>query len=129
MTNDGQPLFLLTVLDLRFLIGGCPFRRILMNKELKEIIEVTDKIKSLNVALGIKKKQLVIDAGIRVKEIRNNQKLTQKSFADSIGVSRTTLTNIETGHQILTTEHLVLICLRYNISSDYILGFEKSETS
>lgn len=95
-----------------------------MNKYLKEIIETTDKIKCLNVALGIKKKQLIVDAGMRIKELREDKKLTQKEFADSLGIQRTTLTNIETGHQMLTTEHLVLACLRYEVSSDWILGIE-----
>ncbi len=95
-----------------------------MNEHLKEIIETTDKIKCLNVALGIKKKQLVIDAGMRIKSLREEKKLTQKKFADSLGIQRTTLTNIETGHQMLTTEHLVLVCLRYDVTADWILGID-----
>ena len=63
--------------------------------------------------------------GPRVKSVRNYNKLTQAEFADILGISRAQIANIEAGNSNLTTEHIVRICGRFGVTSDYLLGLGK----
>ncbi len=57
----------------------------------------------------------------RIKEIRLKNNLNKKNFADSIGLSSSAMTYIENGSKIPSTETIIKICQKYNISADYIL--------
>ena len=57
----------------------------------------------------------------RIKEIRIQNNLNKKSFAESIDVSPSAITHIEDGSKIPSTETIMKICQKYNISADYIL--------
>jgi transcriptional regulator with XRE-family HTH domain len=46
-----------------------------------------------------RQKQLYEEIGDRVKQFRNEENLTQEKLANSIGVSRTSIVNIEGGNQ------------------------------
>lgn len=57
----------------------------------------------------------------RLKEFRKQQKMTQKDFADKIGISRTYYSNIENGSMPLTTHILDMICFKFKVSKEWIL--------
>ena len=62
--------------------------------------------------------------GERIKEIRNESKLNQSEFGKSISVSQDTVSLWEKGKSLPNTEYVILICKRYNVSADYLLGLE-----
>lgn len=77
---------------------------------------ITKKIKKLD-------KKLI---GIRIKEIRKKNKLTQKDLAEILHTSQSTISTYEHGNTILLTAFLYEMCTKLNVSANYIVG--KSNT-
>ena len=50
----------------------------------------------------------------RVKEVRTEQKLSQKQLADMVGVSRNTISSIETGQFNPTAKLVLILCIALN---------------
>lgn len=50
----------------------------------------------------------------RVKEVRTEQKLSQKQLADMVGVSRNTISSIETGQFNPTAKLALILCIALN---------------
>lgn len=59
--------------------------------------------------------------GERIKYFRNNKCLSQKAFADALGVTQGFISDLERGRQEPSREFLRKLNDVYNISSDYIL--------
>ncbi len=57
----------------------------------------------------------------RIKDLREDNDLTQQQVADKIGITQRKYSYIETGVQPLTDEILVKLSLLYDTSTDYIL--------
>lgn len=57
----------------------------------------------------------------RIKDLREDNDLTQQMVADKIGITQRKYSYIETGIQPLTDEILVKLSLLYNTNIDYIL--------
>ncbi len=53
---------------------------------------------------------------------RKSLKMTQKAFAESIGVSRTTYNNYETGVREPKSDFWIAISNKYNVTVDYLMG-------
>lgn len=60
--------------------------------------------------------------GARFKQIRKSLKMTQKEFAESLGVTQTTISGIEKDVANTSLTLAKLISLKYNISEDWILN-------
>ena len=58
---------------------------------------------------------------------RFENNLTIKEAAEKLGVSPRTYSNYEQGKSKIPVKKLIEICLLYNISADYILGFERRD--
>lgn len=58
----------------------------------------------------------------RIKDLREDNDLTQQQVADKIGITQRKYSYIETGAQPLTDELLVKLSKFYNVSIDYLLG-------
>jgi transcriptional regulator with XRE-family HTH domain len=67
--------------------------------------------------------------GNKIKEVRNIIGITQIDFAESIGISRGTLSVIEVNGQNPTFDQLIAIAKIYNIPSDYFLFNDKKLTA
>lgn len=63
--------------------------------------------------------------GQRIREIRYESKLNQSEFGQSISVSQDTISLWENGKSLPNTEFIILICKKYNVSADYLLGLEE----
>lgn len=59
--------------------------------------------------------------GLRIKQLREENKLSQKDFATKIGISRSNLGQIETGNQLPTLKILSEIVRIYHTSYDYLI--------
>lgn len=63
--------------------------------------------------------------GERLKYIRNSKlKMTQKEFAEFIGIPQSSLSSYETNKTIPTTEIIILIAEKSNISLDWLCGLK-----
>ncbi len=60
--------------------------------------------------------------GTRIKEFRNENKLTQIKLASILNIGNGTLAGYETGNYLIATPFLYTICNKYHISADYLLG-------
>lgn len=60
----------------------------------------------------------------KLKEERINNNLTQKDFAELLGVSKSCYAGYEQGYREPDFKTLVKICNILKISSDYLLGID-----
>ena len=59
---------------------------------------------------------------IRFKEFRKNNNLTQEKVATFLHIDQPTWSIYEHGKSLIGTPFLYMICKKYNISADYLLG-------
>lgn len=64
-----------------------------------------------------------------IKALREDNDYTQEHLAKIVNTSQSNYSKYERGDRNLSIEQLIKICIFYNISADYILGFtsEKKE--
>ena len=73
---------------------------------------ITKELKKLD-------KQLV---GLRIKEIRKKNKLTQNDLAELLHTSQSTISSYEHGTTMILTAFLYEMCSKLNVSMNYIVG-------
>ncbi len=61
----------------------------------------------------------------KIKELREDTDLFQKDIAKVLKISQQYYSEYENGKRPLPIEHLVTLCIFYNVSADYILGLPK----
>ena len=61
-------------------------------------------------------------SGKRLKELRKEYKLTQEKLAKFLNTTHTNIVGYEKGRYIIATPYLYMICKKYHISADYLLG-------
>ena len=59
--------------------------------------------------------------GKRIKEIRVEQEVSQQKFGELLSVSQDTVSLWEKGKSVPTTEFLIAIATKFDVSVDYIL--------
>ena len=57
-----------------------------------------------------------------MRELREDNDLTQQEVADYLGTSQTMYARYERGANELPLRHLIRLCEYYQVSSDYFLG-------
>lgn len=60
----------------------------------------------------------------RLKEIRSEKKLTQQNLADMVGVSRNTISSIETGEFCPTSRLALILCIALDKKFEDIFYFD-----
>ncbi len=63
-----------------------------------------------------------IKAGSRLKEFRQELKLTQEKLAKKLNIARSIIGEYEKGNFPIATHTLYDVCKKYKISADYLLG-------
>lgn len=58
-----------------------------------------------------------------LRDLREDNDLTQKEIAEYLGTSQTMYARYERGANELPVRHLISLCKYYNVSADYLLGF------
>lgn len=71
---------------------------------------------------NINKKEI----GKRIHQIRIQNEYTQAEFAEAIDISVNFLSEIENGKKGLSQDTLAKICMKMNVSADYILFGKKT---
>ena len=62
--------------------------------------------------------------GQRLKITRKNAKEKQEDLARVIEVSKSQISEMESGKKTTTVEKIALICEHYGVSADYLLGLK-----
>lgn len=60
-----------------------------------------------------------------IKKLREREGLTQQKLADELGVSRSSLSQIENGERRITINELIKLSKIFNTTSDILLGLKK----
>lgn len=60
--------------------------------------------------------------GIRLKKIREKHNLTLRELAKILNTTSSTISAYETGKVLILTSFAYAICLKYNVSLDYLCG-------
>jgi len=58
----------------------------------------------------------------RIRDIREDNNLTQIQVAEKLNTSQTVYSRYERNERILPAEYLYKLCIIYNISADFLLG-------
>lgn len=61
-----------------------------------------------------------MEQGERIKTIRKSLKLTMEQFGKRIGVTKSTISNIENGNRNATDHMIKSICREFNINEDWL---------
>ncbi len=88
------------------------------NVSLDYIFEFNDTKKYPHSKPEIDKKLM----GLRLKEFRKENKLTQTDLAEFLNTTFSTISSYERGINILSTNYLYIISKKYHLSADYLLG-------
>lgn len=59
-----------------------------------------------------------------IRDLREDNDLTQQQLADILGTSQTMYARYERGANELPVRHLIKLCKFYGVSADYILGLD-----
>lgn len=63
----------------------------------------------------------------KLKDLRNQHNLSQRSVAQHLGVSPSIISGYETGERTPSTENLLSLAYLYHCSTDYLLGKDSSK--
>ena len=99
---------------------------------IKHLVSLADYFNvSLDYLFGFAKKENYakmiigvdnIKSGLRLKEFRKDNKLTQVELASFLHTTFSTIGWYEKGRNLIATPFLYTICKEYKISADYLLG-------
>lgn len=65
---------------------------------------------------------------MRLRDLREDNDLTQQQLADYLCIRQNTYSQYETGHRQVPVEVLIALAAFYNTSTDYLLGLTKQKT-
>ncbi|MCQ4021701.1 helix-turn-helix domain-containing protein [Ruminococcus sp. zg-924] len=84
-------------------------------------------IKKLIVLLYCKGEQRMFDFGLRIRELRENHKLSQDELGRKVGRSKSVISSYENNLKIPPLEIFTNIAVVFNVSLDYLVGIDKEE--
>ncbi len=64
---------------------------------------------------------------VYLKQFRQNHNLSQREAAESIGIDQRQWSRYENEINELPIRYLKQICIKYNVSADYLLGLKDEE--
>lgn len=70
----------------------------------------------------------MVDIGSKIKELRNDQKMTQTEFAERLGVTKSAVSSYENGSRLPSYPILLKMARIFKVSTDVLLGQEDENT-
>ena len=70
----------------------------------------------------------MVEFGNRLRQLRKDRKLTQQQLAELIGVKNSVISFYEVGERIPSPDVLRKLALALHVTSDYLLGIERTAT-
>ena len=70
----------------------------------------------------------MVEFGLRLRQLRQQRRLTQKQLASLIGVKNSVISFYELGDRVPSPEVVVKLASVLHVTTDYLLGLEKSLT-
>lgn len=64
----------------------------------------------------------------RIRDLREDNDLTQTTIAQLLGTSQTMYARYERGANEIPVRHIIKLCKFYNVSADYLLGLTEKDT-
>lgn len=64
----------------------------------------------------------------RLKNLRESSGLTQSDIARSFGISRSSVNSWEMGLSVPSTQYIVELAKKFEVSTDFLLGLEETST-
>lgn len=61
----------------------------------------------------------------RIKDVRDEHKLSQAKFGELLNISQDTVSLWENGKSVPSAEYIVLIATKFQVSADFILGLKE----
>lgn len=71
---------------------------------------------------------LMVDLGMRLKDLRKKHNLTQQQVADRVWVSKSMVSSYELGTRSPSYEVLIKLSRLFGVTTDYLLGVDKAKT-
>lgn len=69
----------------------------------------------------------MFDFGLRIRDLRENYKLSQEELGRRVGRSKSVISSYENNLKIPPLEILTNIAVVFNVSLDYLVGIDKEE--
>lgn len=63
----------------------------------------------------------------RIRDLREDNDLTQTTIAQLLGTSQTMYARYERGANEIPVRHIIKLCKFYNVSADYLLGLTEKD--
>ena len=70
----------------------------------------------------------MVEFGNKLRQLRKDRKLTQQQLAELIGVKNSVISFYEVGERIPSPDVLRKLALALHVTSDYLLGIERTAT-
>ena len=64
----------------------------------------------------------MVNMGEKLKQLRQNKKMTQKQVADRLGLAVSAVSSYESGTRYPSYEALIKLAAMFHVSTDYLLG-------
>ncbi|MBE6746817.1 MAG: helix-turn-helix transcriptional regulator [Ruminococcaceae bacterium] len=71
---------------------------------------------------------MVYDIGDKIKNLRERNNMTQTEMAKKLGITRSSVNGWEMGISAPSTQSIVELSKLFDVSTDYLLGAEKTAT-
>ena len=69
----------------------------------------------------------MFDVGLRIRELREQRKMSQEELGRRVGRSKSVISNYENNIKIPPLDILIQIAVIFNVSLDYLAGIDKTE--
>ena len=70
----------------------------------------------------------MVDFGTKLKDLRKQAGMTQQQLASQLGITKSVVSYYELSERVPSPEVLRSIALIFHVSTDYLLGIERSKT-
>jgi transcriptional regulator with XRE-family HTH domain len=71
---------------------------------------------------------MMVDFGLKLKELRKQSGMTQQQLADKLGITKSVISYYELSERTPSPDVLKDLAIIFHVSADYLLGIERAKT-